>query len=139
MRDELRTWIAVEHFNTVLLTALGLVGLLLAAIGIYGVVGYFVTMRTHEIGVRMALGASARNVLQLLAWQGMRPILVGIVAGGALAAWATTLLRKSLFGVDPRDPATFIVVGVVLGVTGLVASVVSALRASHIDPSRTLK
>ena len=139
MRDELRSSMAQEQFNTGLLTILGVVGLLLAAVGIYSVIAYFVTLRSHEIGVRMALGATGRDVVGLLAWQGMRPILVGVVVGGMLAAWGTRLLHDSLFGVDARDPLTFGLVALLLIGTGFAATVIPAIRATRVDPTRALQ
>jgi ABC-type lipoprotein release transport system permease subunit len=139
MRAALASTLEVDHFNTLLLVALGVIGMLLAAIGIYGVVGYFVTLRTHEIGIRMALGATRGNVLRLLAWQGVRPIAIGIVVGTALATWATTLLRSSLYGVTPRDPLTFALVIGVLLLAGVLATVIPARRATRVDPAATLQ
>jgi predicted permease len=139
MRDARSATVAVDHFNTVLLVALGAIGMLLAAIGIYGVVGYFVTLRTHEIGVRMALGATGDQVLRLLAWQGMVPIVIGLAVGGGLALWSARLLQASLYGVSARDPVTFAAVtGVLLG-AGILATVVPARRAARVDPVRALR
>lgn len=139
MRDALAATIAVDHFDTVLLVTLGAIGMLLAAIGIYGVVGYFVTLRTHEIGVRMALGASGGQVLRLLAWQGMVPIVIGVVIGSGLAVWSGKLLRASLHGVSAYDPATYVAVTGVLLVAGLMATVVPARRAARVDPVTALQ
>jgi putative ABC transport system permease protein len=119
--------------------ALGLIGMLLAAVGIYGVVGYFVTLRTHEIGIRMALGATARHVLTMLAWQGMAPICIGIVVGSVLAAWATGLMRQSLYGITTHDPLTYVVVVLTLLAAGALATVVPARRATRVDVNRTLQ
>ena len=102
MRDDLRASVAVERFDTSLLTMLGALGLLLSAIGIYGVIAYFVTLRTHEIGVRMALGATSRQVVSMLAWQGLRPIIGGLAVGTLVSAWASSLLSGTLHGVRAR-------------------------------------
>ena len=139
MSDELRTSTAQEQFNTGLLTGLGVVGLLLATVGIYSVIAYFVTLRSHEIGVRMALGATGRNVVGLLAWQGMRPIVAGVVIGAMLAAWGTSLLHDSLFGVDARDPLTFGLVALLLTATGFAATVIPAVRATRVAPTQALQ
>jgi putative ABC transport system permease protein len=122
-----------------LLTTLGAIGLLLAAVGIYGVVAYFVTQRTTEIGLRMALGATPAKVLRLVVGQGMRPVVLGILVGVALAGAASRLLGSLLFGVGTRDPMTFVAVPVVLGLVALVASVVPARRATRVEPAKALQ
>ena len=139
MRDALRATIAVDHFNTVLLVALGAIGMLLAAIGIYGVVGYFVALRTHEIGVRMALGATGTQVLRLLAWQGLVPIVIGLVIGAGLAVWSARLLQASLYGVSAHDPLTYAAVTAVLLLAGILATVLPARRAARVDPMQALQ
>jgi FtsX-like permease family protein len=93
MEERRRGTIAVTRFHTMLLATVGAIGLVLAAVGIYGVIAYFAASRTQEIGVRMALGASARDIVRLVAWQGMRPILVGTAAGTIAAACVTRLVR----------------------------------------------
>jgi predicted permease len=138
MTDALRASIATARFNTLLLTLLGTIGLVLAAVGIYGVVAYFVNLRTHEIGVRVALGAQPRDVVRLMAWQGARAILIGMSLG-VLAAMATTrLLRNSVYGVSVTDPVTIAGVAVALGLVGLLATVIPARRATRVDPVRAL-
>lgn len=139
MRDAQAATIAVDHFNTVLLATLGAIGMLLAAIGIYGVVGYFVTLRTHEIGVRMALGATGPQVLRLLARQGLVPVAIGIAVGAVLAAWSARVLQASLHGVSAHDPATYVAVTGVLLTAGIVATVLPARRAARVDPVRALQ
>ena len=114
--------------NAALLSAFAGVALLLAAVGIYGVIAFGVVQRTRELGIRMALGAGGGNLLRLVVRQGMRPVLAGIALGlvGALAG--TRLLRGLLFGVGATDPVTFLVVTVfLLGV---------ALAASYLPPAR---
>ncbi len=130
--------VATARFNTGLLTTLGLVGLLLAAVGIYGVIAYFVSQRTQEIGVRFALGASPRDVLTLVVRQALRPVLWGVAVGVGLAMPATRLLETQLFGVTAHDPLTLASVTVTLVVVALVASVVPAGRAARVDPARAL-
>jgi putative ABC transport system permease protein len=129
---------AEARFHLMLLVSLAAVGLLLAAAGIYSVIAYFVTLRTHEIGVRMALGATPRDVVRLLTWSGLRPVLGGAVLGWLLATWATRLLRGSLYGVEATDPTTFVLVISVLLVVALAAILVPARRATRVDPSRVL-
>jgi len=139
MDERLSASLATGRFNTLLLTTLGAIGLVLAAVGIYGVVGYFVTQRTGEIGLRMALGATPGRVLRLVVGQGMRPVVLGIVIGVGLAGAASRLLASLVFGVGTRDPLTFIAVPVVLGVVALAASVVPARRAVRVDPTKALQ
>jgi predicted permease len=137
--DEIRAAsVATTRFNMLLLTALGGIGLLLAAVGIYGVISWFVSQRTQEIGLRMALGATERGVLTLVAWQAMRPVLAGLIVGLAGAVAATRALSSLLFGVTATDPATFAGVLVVLGGAALLASWLPARRAARVEPTRAL-
>jgi putative ABC transport system permease protein len=115
------------------------IAVLLAAAGVYGVVAYSVAQRTHEIGIRMALGAAARDVVAMVVNQGARMALLGVVLGLAGALGLTRLLRTLLYGVAPTDPLTFILVPLVLGVTALAASWVPARRASRVDPMEALR
>ncbi len=137
--DEIRAAsVATTRFNMLLLTALGGIGLLLAAVGIYGVISWFVSQRTQEIGLRMALGATERGVLRLVAWQAMRPVLAGLFVGLAGAVAATRALSGLLFGVTATDPATFAGVLVVLAGAALLASWLPARRAARVEPTRAL-
>jgi putative ABC transport system permease protein len=129
---------ATTRFNMLLLTALGTIGLLLAAVGIYGVIAYFVSQRTQEIGVRMALGATEGKVLSLVVWQAMRPVLLGLVVGVAGAAAAGRAIAGLLFGVSATDPATFAGVVLVLAAAALLASWLPAKRAARVEPTRAL-
>ncbi|HEY4572494.1 MAG TPA: FtsX-like permease family protein, partial [Thermoanaerobaculia bacterium] len=129
---------ATTRFNMLLLTALGTIGLLLAAVGIYGVIAYFVSQRTQEIGVRMALGATEGKVLSLVVWQAMRPVLLGLAVGLAGAAAAGRAVAGLLFGVSATDPATFAGVILVLAAAALLASWLPAKRAARVEPSRAL-
>ena len=139
MDERLSGSLATSQFNTMLLTTLGIIGLLLAAVGIYGVVAYFVTQRTGEIGLRMALGATPGRVVRLVVGQGMRPVVLGIVIGVALAVAASRLLASLVFGIGTTDPVTFALVPIVLGAVALVASVVPARRATRVEPTRALQ
>jgi putative ABC transport system permease protein len=139
MRERLRTAVAEERFVTILLTALGALGLLLAAIGIYGVIAYFVAQRTAEFGVRIALGATPRDILLVSARHGLMPVGFGLLAGAAAAVAATRLMESTLRGVSPRDPATFAAVLVVLAATAALAAYVPARRATRIDPTEALR
>jgi putative ABC transport system permease protein len=138
MSQRLDQNVATSRFNTALLTTLGIVGLLLAAIGIYGVIAYFVSQRTAEIGVRLALGASPRDVVTMIVRQALRPVLVGIAIGIALALPAARLLENQLFGVTARDPFTLAGVTVMLVAVSVIASLAPASRASRVDPTRAL-
>ncbi len=138
MEQRLRDSMATARFNTMLLTLLGLVGLALAAIGVYGVIAYFVTRRTQEIGVRMALGASRGHVLALVFRQAAWPVGLGIVVGVVVAALGTRVLATQLFGVSAYDPLTFGAVVVTLALVALIASLIPATRAASVDPTRAL-
>jgi putative ABC transport system permease protein len=137
--EQIRTSLAATtRFNMLLLTVLGAIGLLLAAGGIYGVIAYFVSQRTQEIGLRMALGATEGGVLSLVVWQAMRPVLLGVAVGLAGAAAAGRAIAGLLFGVSATDPATFAGVVLVLATAALLASWLPAKRASRVEPSRAL-
>jgi predicted permease len=134
--------LAMERMFAKLLTLFGLIAQQLAAIGLYGVMAYVVSQRTHEIGIRMALGADRRNVLLMVVRQGMLLTVVGIAIGLAAAYVLTRYLESltsMLFGVKPRDPWTFAVIAVVLVVVALIACLVPARRATKVDPLRALR
>ncbi|HVQ30032.1 MAG TPA: FtsX-like permease family protein, partial [Vicinamibacteria bacterium] len=138
MSERRRRATAQERFGAVLLSTLGALGLVLAAAGIYGVIAYFVSQRTREIAVRLAMGAQTRDVVALVFGQGLRPALLGMALGTAGALFAGRALRAVLFGVGAADPVTFLVVaGLLLAVAGL-AGVLPARRAARVDPARAL-
>lgn len=139
MDERMSASLATGRFNTMMLTALGVIGLVLAAVGIYGVVAYFVTQRTSEIGLRMALGATPVRVLRLVVGQGMRPVVLGIVVGAGLAVVASRLLASLVFGIGTTDPVTFLLVPLVLAAVALAASVVPARRATRVEPTKALQ
>jgi putative ABC transport system permease protein len=139
MNDRLQRSMAESRFHLMLLGTLGAVGLLLAAAGIYSVIAYFVALRTHEIGVRMALGAAPGDVVRLMTLQGLRPVIGCTVAGCVIAMWATRLLRGSLYGVTPTDRTTFAVVTLVLLVVAIIAILIPARRATAVDPTTALQ
>jgi putative ABC transport system permease protein len=130
---------APPRFRTVLVTVFALVGLLLAAIGIYGVMAYAVAERTHELGVRIALGADRGSVLRLVLGEAAALAAAGIAIGLAGAFAATRLIHSLLFGVTSTDAVTFAGISVLLAVTALVASYVPARRAMRVDPMIALR
>jgi putative ABC transport system permease protein len=128
-----------SRFQTLLTGLFAALALVLAAVGVYGVVSYTVAQRAHEIGVRVALGARTRDVLRLVVGQGMRPVLFGVVAGLAASFALTRLLEGLLFGVSATDPATFAATAAVLAAVALAACLLPALRATRVDPAAALK
>ena len=127
------------RFQTVLLGIFAGIALLLTAIGLYGVIAYSVAQRTHEIGVRMALGASRSNVLSMVLNRGVQLTFVGIAIGIAGAVALARVIEALLFQTAPRDPATYFIVCITLGIVALVASYLPALRASRVDPMVALR
>ncbi|HKV49777.1 MAG TPA: ABC transporter permease [Gemmatimonadaceae bacterium] len=121
-------------FYTLLLGAFALMALLLATLGIYGVIAYLVTERTRELGIRIALGATSRAVERLVVWRGLALALAGIATGALGAVGATRGIRSLLFGVAPLDVPTFVAVGLVLAAVAAAASWLPARRAARIDP-----
>jgi predicted permease len=130
---------AQRRFQTWLLSAFAALALLLAIVGIYGVVHYAVAERRREIGIRIALGASPTDVMSMVVAQGMRMPVLGIIVGLAAAAALSRLISHLLFGVGATDPATFAVVGLVLAVAAFAACYAPARRATTIDPVQTLR
>ncbi len=134
-----RTALAPARFNALLLGALAGIGLMLSAAGIFGVIAYFVALRTHEIGVRRALGATSNDVLWLMTRQGLEPVLIGLSLGTVASLLSARLLRSALYGVTAWDPLTFGVVGLILGGVALAAILVPARRVTRIQPTRALQ
>jgi ABC-type antimicrobial peptide transport system permease subunit len=122
-----------------LMMIFGGTALLLAAIGIYGLMAYSVQQRVPEIGIRLALGADAGRVRRMVIWQGMRMAMVGVVLGVAGALALARYLTAQLYGVAPRDPMTFAGVAVILTLVALAAAWVPALRASRVAPIEALR
>ncbi len=130
---------ARQRFNMLLLTIFGAAGLLTAAIGVYGVMSYSVQQRTQELGVRMALGAQASNLRNMVIGQGMILAGAGVVLGIGAAFWLTRFLASFLFGVKAWDPVAFLVTPFLLGVVALLAVWIPAKRATRVDPMTALR
>ena len=118
---------------------LGLLGLLLAAVGLYGVMTYVVGQRTHEIGIRLALGSPVLRVMTLVIKQGMTVCLVGAAVGMAAALAVSQLLTSVLYGISPIDPATFVLVPLLLVGVGLLACYLPARHAARVKPLEALR
>jgi predicted permease len=138
MSEILSSSVAQSRFNTMLLVTLASIALVLASIGVYGVVAYFVSQRTREIGVRMALGAAPAHIWRLVLSRGLRPIVWGALAGAALSLATARLLREQLFGVAPDDPTTLLMVSALLLSVAVLATLTPARRAMRVMPSSAL-
>lgn len=128
-----------DRFSVFVLGAFACLALILAAVGLYGVVGYVVTQRTNEIGIRIALGAEPRGIQRLVVVQSLRMVLIGLGLGLVGAVLVTGILRSLLYEVNPRDPMTFAVVTLLLVVVALAAAFIPARRAARVDPVLALR
>ncbi len=127
------------RMSATLLGGFAMLALVLAAIGVYGVLSYIVSQRTREIGVRLALGASRGEIVRQVVRQALMPAVIGLAVGLASAVALTRLLRTMLFGVSPTDVTTFATVAIVLGIVAVSAGLVPARRASNVDPLVALR
>jgi predicted permease len=139
MNEVLAASLASQRFSMILLNAFAAVALLLASIGLYGVISYLVGQRTHELGIRVALGAQRMDVLRLVINHGMKMALSGVALGLVAALGLTRLLAKMLYGVSATDPATFSVIALLLTTVALLACFVPAWRATKVDPLVALR
>jgi len=139
MQQLLAESISGRQFNMLLLTIFALVALVLALVGIYGVMSYTVTQRTHEIGIRVAIGAQPRDVFRMVIGQGMMLAMIGVAFGLVGAFGLTRLMTTMLFGVEPTDPATFVSIAVLLTAVALVACYIPGRRAAKVNPLIALR
>jgi putative ABC transport system permease protein len=139
MEELLNVSVAARQFNMMLFASFAALALLLAAIGLYGLVSHSVSQRTAEIGIRMALGASRTDVNRMVIRQGLMPAIAGVCIGLVAGGFAVRSLRSQLFGVTPADPATFVIVPIVLLAVAILACVLPALRATRLDPTVALR
>lgn len=139
MTEHLRDSLARRRFNLILLTVFSGVALALAAVGIYGVISYGVTQRTHEMGIRMALGANSRDVLKLVVRQAMILALAGVGIGLLASLALTRLMKGLLFSVSVTDPMTLVVISLLMTLIALLACLIPARRATKVDPLVALR
>ncbi len=139
MQEVIANSVQRRRFSMLLLTIFAAVAMLLAAIGLYGVMSYTVAQRTKEIGIRMALGARRPEVLSLVVKQGMALVLIGIAAGCLLSVGAARLISGMLFGITATDPLTFVGVAALLGAVAFLANYLPARRAAQVDPMVALR
>lgn len=139
MEQVFATSIAFNHFLMILMCAFGALALALAAIGIYGVLSYSVSQRTHEIGIRMALGAEKQDVLRLVVGQGMILVFIGVGGGIAAALALTRFMANWLYGAKPTDPIAYVVVSLALTIVAFIACYIPARRAARVNPTIALR
>jgi putative ABC transport system permease protein len=138
MEQQIGSALMPQRMGTVLFTLFGVLALALAAVGIYGVVGYSVTRQAREIGVRIALGASKQDILRGVVFGIAAPVAAGLAVGGATALALSRTLESFMFGVSPSDPLTFVVIAALLALVATLAALIPARRAARLDPMRVL-
>jgi len=139
MEQLLSGWLVTQRFNLRLYGTFAAMALTLAVLGVYGVMSYFVSQRTREFGIRMALGAGRKDILRLVLRQAILLSLVGIAVGVACSVALTQLIKNQLFGVTPTDPITIVVVSLILALVSLIASYLPARRAAKVNPLVALR
>jgi putative ABC transport system permease protein len=139
MDERLSNSVAGRRFQTFLLGVFATVALVIATIGIYGVISYAVSQRTHEIGIRMALGAQASDVLQMVIWRGMSLTMISVALGLAAALALTRVMKSLLFNVSVADPATFVSISLLLVGVAFIAIFIPARRATKVNPIDALR
>jgi len=139
MNDVLYSSLARERFTTILLIIFAGVALVLAAIGVYGIISYGVTQRVQEVGVRMALGAQTRDVLKLIIGQGLKLVLIGTMVGAAAAFATTRFISDLLYQVSATDPLTFGATSLLIAGVAFLACYVPARRAASVDPIEAIR
>jgi ABC-type antimicrobial peptide transport system permease subunit len=137
--DQLDDSLARERVTAVLTSFFGLLALLLAALGLYGVTAYSVAQRRTEIGIRMALGSAPSDVVRLVMSRVSLLVIIGVMVGAGISLWATKFVASLLYGLEPRDPVTLIGAAVTLATVGAIAGWIPAWRASRIDPAEVLR
>jgi len=139
LAEKLEIWRFPSRVLAFLTASLGFLGLLLASLGIYGVVSYAVSSRRREIGIRMTLGANPTGILSLILTQAMRPVFLGLLIGFAVCAATSRLMSVMLYGISPLDPLTFVGVALFLSAIALLACYLPARRATRVDPMEALR
>jgi len=139
MEDVITRSVGGERVIMLTLTLFSAVAVFLAAIGLYSVLAYYVAQRGHEIGIRLAMGASGGNILKLILNRGLTLVGVGLVVGIGGALGATRLMQQQLFNVEPTDPVTFVAVSGLFAGVAILACLIPAMRAVRVDPVRTLQ
>ena len=139
MQRRLHDWVEERRFYMVIMALFAGLALVLATLGLYGVLAYVVSLRTREVGIRMALGATTPDVLKLVLGQGLRMTLAGVVVGAAGALFLTRLMQSMVFGISPSDPLSFVIAAGSLIVAALLATYLPARRAANVDPMTALR
>jgi putative ABC transport system permease protein len=139
MEQQLTESVEPRRFQMLLFGAFAILALVIAMVGIYGVISFAVSQRTHEIGIRIALGAQARDILRMVIWRGLRLTLAGVALGVAAALALTRVMKNLLFEVSPTDPMTFSLIALLLIGVALIASYIPARRATKVDPLQSIR